>query len=267
MPTLKEIIPVIEGLAPPGLAADWDNSGLQVGDPGAEVKKVLVALDPVPAVIKEAAAMKAGLVVAHHPLFFGKVRGLDLSHGTGAVVKAAVDAGIALYSAHTSFDSAPSGVSDALARQLGLTKARPLQPAPGWPSGCGIGRVGGLPGRRNVRDVALKLKAALGLERVRLVGDPEKPVKRAALCGGSGADFIEAAHGAGADLYVTGDVKYHDALKALELGMAVLDIGHFASESPSVPHLARLLTAAFRKKGWKIKVEVSRAQSEPWSYL
>lgn len=267
MPKLKEIIKVIEGIAPPSLADDWDNSGLQVGDLDSVVKTVLVALDPVPGVMAEAAKLGAGLLVTHHPLFFRTVKCLELGRGTGAVVGAAVKDGIAVYSAHTSFDRAKEGVSDALAGTLGLRNKKPLVEVERGPAGCGYGRVGDLPRKLPAREAAERLKAKLGVERVRLVGDPKTMVGRVAVCGGSGADFMEDALSAGAGLYVTGDIKYHEALKALELGLTVIDVGHFASEQQAVPLMAGLLRRAFGKKGWKVKVEVSKEQVEPWSYL
>jgi len=266
MPKLSDVIEVIETLAPPRLADDWDNSGLQVGDAGAEVKSVLVALDPVPDVMAEAASLGAGLVVAHHPLFFGTVKSLELGRGTGAVVNAAIKNGIAIYSAHTSFDRAKTGVSDALADALMLKGTKPLTAVAGFP-GCGYGRVGKLPAKQSIGDIAKRLKTALGAGTVRLTGDPKKKVGTVAVCGGSGSSLMEDALSAGAELYVTGDIKYHDALKALELGLSVLDVGHFASELAAVPLMAGLLTKAFTKKGWKIKVDISKAQGEPWSYL
>ena len=183
------------------------------------------------------------------------------------MVRAAVTGGIAVYSAHTSLDSAPNGVSDVLAGLLGLRKTRPLQPAAGWPAGYGLGRVGDLPVRMKVREAAGRIKSALGLGTVRLTGDPERTVTRVAVCGGSGADLIDDALAAAAGLYVTGDVKYHDALKAVELGLAILDVGHFASEYIVVPRFAERLSAAFKKKGWTVKVHVSKVQGEPWSYI
>ncbi|MBI5696630.1 MAG: Nif3-like dinuclear metal center hexameric protein [Nitrospirae bacterium] len=267
MTTLAQIIAVIETLAPPALAAEWDNSGLQVGDPSAEVDRVMVALDPLPEIVSGAAGLGAGLLVSHHPLFFRPLRGLDLDKGVGATVGAAVKSGVAVYSAHTSLDRIPEGVSYALAKPLGLRKAGPLDQAAGWPAGYGYGRIGDLPGRLSVAGVAAKLKAAFGLKGVRLIGDPGVMADRVAVCGGSGADFIGEAASAGADIYITGDVKYHDALKALELGIAVLDIGHFGSEMPVVPHLAGMLKKAFGKKGWDVEILVSKGQAEPWSQL
>jgi dinuclear metal center YbgI/SA1388 family protein len=267
MPKLSDIIEVIEKLAPPALASDWDNTGLQVGYPGAEVKSVLVALDPLAEVVEEAGQLGCGLVVAHHPLFFRAVKRLDLSGGQGAVVGAAIRAGVAVYSAHTSLDRIPDGVSAALAAKLGLKKTSVLEQAGGWPMGHGFGVAGELPKKTSALELAKALKKALGLGHARLIGEPGRAVKRVALCGGSGSELIGAAMACGADAYVTGDVKYHDALGAIELGMAVIDIGHFGSELPVVEHLAGLLRKAFKKAGLRLDVKTSGVQSEPWTLV
>ena len=203
MPTLKEVIAVIEELAPPALAADWDNSGLQLGDPSADVTGVLVALDPSADVIAEAKNASCNLLVAHHPLFFRPVKSFDLSHGQGLILREAVKSGIAVYSAHTSLDRAPGGVNDALAAPLGLKDAKPLQKVQGWPEGYGFGVVGELPDAMTVRELAEKLKTLLGVASVKLVGDPDRLVRRLSLCGGSGSDLLGAAVSAGADAYIT----------------------------------------------------------------
>jgi len=267
MPSVSDIISVIEELAPASLAEGWDNTGLQVGDPGARVDRVLVALDPLAAVMDEARSIGAGMVITHHPLFFRELKRLDLSHGIGAVVNAAVRDGIAIYSAHTSLDRALPGISDALASAIGLLDPVPLEKAVGWPDGYGLGRVGRLEGSPAAADVARRLKGSLGLAGVNIIGDAGAVVSVAAVCGGSGAGYIGLAREAGADIYVTGDVKYHEALDAAKGGMVVLDIGHYGSELPGVELLAGLLGKSFMKKGWKVGVDTSRAQAEPWTRL
>jgi len=267
MPKLKEIIDLIERVAPPVLAEEWDNSGLQVGDPGASVGSVLIALDPVREVVDEARNIGAGLLITHHPFFFSPVRSLDLSKGQGALLNTAVREGIAIYSAHTSLDKAKPGVSDALAGILGLKNTGPIEQDLGWPSGFGLGRVGDLRKKTSIREIALKFKKALGSDRLRLAGGPERLVKRVAVCGGSGAGLIDAALAAGAEAYVTGDIKYHDALYASEAGLALLDAGHFYTERYCLDWFAKALKGLFNEAGFRIKVEVSGAQSGPWMDL
>jgi dinuclear metal center YbgI/SA1388 family protein len=267
MPRLSDIISAIEQLAPPALAEDWDNSGLQIGEPGSEIGKLLVALDPLPEVIDEAVRTGASLVVSHHPLFFGAVRSLDTSSGIGAAVKSAIRGGVAVYSAHTSLDSVSPGVSDALAAVLKLKDTRPVVQAAGQKTGSGLGRIGALPRPMKVSEVAAAFKETLGLTRVRLTGAPERSVRRVAVCGGSGSELIGDAVGLGAEVFVTGDVKYHAALMAAALGIAVLDVGHYESEKYALPAFAARLKQAIRMKGWKVAVELSTAQGAPWTTL
>jgi len=267
MPKLADIIDVIEEIAPPWFAAEWDNSGLQLGDPGAEVKSVLVALDPLPQVVAEAAKLGCGLVLAHHPLFFRPVRRLDTSFGQGEAVAGAVRAGIAVYSAHTSFDRAPFGVSDALARKIGIKRPSVLEQAEGWPKGFGFGKRGELSRSMTADEFSAHLKKSLDVSSVRLMGDPDRKVRKIAVCGGSGSDMAVAAACAGADCFVTGDIKYHEALDALDTGMAIIDVGHFGSELPGVTRLAELMKKEFAKRKMKADIRLSRVQAEPWMTL
>jgi dinuclear metal center YbgI/SA1388 family protein len=264
MAKLKDIIEIIERVAPPGLAEGWDNSGFQLGDMDAACSRVLVALDPLPEVFEEAQRVGAGLVVTHHPLFFGELKSLDFASGRGAVVRAAAKAGIALYSAHTSYDSANPGISDALGAALGVKGMRPLAPS-AQDSGTGLGRVGELPERTTVGELARLVKERLGVGSVRVIGEPGRVAGTAAFCGGSGSGSIDAAKASGADVYITGDIKYHDALKAIEMGLAVLDAGHYATEKIAVPALAKAVKDGLDARGLGVEVLVSSAQKEPWT--
>jgi len=267
MPTLKDILSCVEELAPPALAEDWDNSGLQVGGEDREISGVLVALDPLTSVVEEAVKSGCGLIVAHHPLFFRPLRTLDLGQAQGAVAGMAIREGVSIYSAHTSLDKVPYGVSEALARPLGMTRTAPIVQAEGWPRGFGLGKVGDLAEPMTAAELANRLKDAFGIDGVRLTGDPKRHVQKVALCGGSGADLIPMAKAAGADSYVTGDIKYHEALDESDGGMCVLDVGHYASELPVVKHFASLLRGAVEQKGWDVKVTPATPAGEPWKVV
>jgi len=267
MPGLKDILMCVEELAPPALAEGWDNSGLQVGGEDREISGVLVALDPLPCVVEEAVRSGCGLIVSHHPLFFRPLRVLDLGQAQGAVAGMAIREGISIYSAHTSLDKVPYGVSEALARPLGMTRTAPIVQAEGWPRGFGLGKVGELPEPMTALELAERLREAFGLKDARLTGDPDRRVSRVALCGGSGSDLIPDAKAAGADIYVTGDIKYHEALDESDGGMCVLDVGHYASELPVVKHFASLLKGAVEQKDWDVKVTPATPVGEPWTVV
>ena len=264
MPLISDMVAAVEALIPPSLGADWDNTGLQAGDPSAKAGAVMVALDATPEAVDEAAGAGAGLLVTHHPLFFRDIKSLDFSYGQGAAVMLASLCGVAIYSAHTSFDRVSPGVSDALAGAIGLRAIRPLEKMRGTP-GAGFGRIGNLPRKMKASDFAGLVKKALGADCVRIAGDPGKTVRRVAVCGGSGSDLIPLAAVSGADAFVTGDVKYHDALFARGMGLVLMDAGHYYTERCALPLLADTVAKAFKKKGIKAKVIISRTQGEPWA--
>jgi dinuclear metal center YbgI/SA1388 family protein len=266
MPKLKEVIQLIEEMFPPTLAAQWDNTGLQLGDPESEVNRVMIALDPLPEVLREAAGKKINLVVTHHPLFFDPIKSLDLSYGHGLAVAASIKDKIAIYAAHTSFDRACGGLNDFLAERLGLTGARPLEPMAGNPDE-GFGRIGSLKTPITAKALAERLKRALSLKEVRLTGEHVRKIKTVALCGGSGADLLGLAADSGADAYITGDVKYHQALKALERGLCLIDAGHQGTELPAMERLAERLREKVREKALTISVERSLSQVSPWKNI
>jgi dinuclear metal center YbgI/SA1388 family protein len=266
MPKLKEVIQRIEEMFPPTLAAQWDNTGLQLGDPESEVRKVMIALDPLPEVLREAAGKKINLVITHHPLFFDPIKSLDLSKGNGLAVAASIKNKIAIYAAHTSFDRASGGLNDFLAERLGLMGTRPLEPLAGNPDE-GFGRTGNLKTPVTAKTLAERVKKALSLEAVRLTGEPDRKIHAVALCGGSGADLLELAADSGADVFITGDVKYHQALKALERGICLIDAGHQGTELPAMERLAERLREKFREKALKISVENCTTQIAPWKNI
>lgn len=130
----------------------------------------------------------------------------------------------------------------------------------------GIGRIGDLKEPVTFETLALELKEKLGLDGIRLVGDRNQVVRRVGLCTGSGVDFLELAKNRGADVYLTGDIKYHEAQKAIELGICVIDVTHYASEVIVLPTLERLLTQASQEKGWNIEVVTSKVNGQTfWS--
>ncbi|WP_338826197.1 GTP cyclohydrolase 1 type 2 [Moorella thermoacetica] len=364
-----EIIAIMEALAPPELAAGWDNVGLMLGSPEAEVRRVLVCLDVTPSVADEAAARAVNLIISHHPLFFRPVKNLRFDEPVGELVRRLLQDNIMVYSAHTNLDSADLGVSYHLASRLELEDIRVLVPThrekyyklvtfvpedhekvvrealtragAGWignysdctfrvagtgtfmplagtrpytgeegklaevkeyrletiiPTGRlpevlrallkahpyeevaydvyplanegpaqGIGRTGVLPQAATLEEFALRVKEALGAGRVNLVGDRERKVKRVAVCGGAGSDVMAAARDAGAEVLVTGDLKYHEARTAQAMGLAVVDAGHFATERLIVPALVTYLQEQLQER--EVMVLASQQEQEPWYTL
>lgn len=236
----QDVMQAMERIAPRRLAEAWDNPGLLVGSPNDEVKKILVALDVREETIEQAIAAGCDMIVAHHPLIFRALKAVRTDDATGRKIAHLIRAGIAVFAAHTNLDSAAGGVNDVLAEKLGLSAIAPLADgaADGEP---GLGRIGSLGEPLSLEAFAALVKERLGLSTLRAVRAGEHEIRRVALCGGSGAEFIGRAVAKGADVYVTGDVKYHDGERAVGLGIHVLDAGHFATEQPIVAALAERL--------------------------
>ena len=332
--SLAQVSSLINKLAPKGLAADWDNVGLQVGSYKQEVEKILVALDVNEEVMSEAIENDVDLILSHHPFIFSDLSAIKFDTAVGVLIQKAVKNDIAIYSAHTNYDIAPEGLNDFLADKLGVKDTTPLQvtevqtlkklvvfvpedalekvreglgeagagyigdysytsfyqsgtgsfkplagsnpyqgekeelnqvteyrletiveeeiltkvidrlkevhpyeevaydiyPVENRGTEFGLGRIGYLETEVNLSDYIELLKSELNLDRVEFVGNLTAEISKVALCSGSGADFIKTASAQGADLYITGDVKYHEAQLAEELDLNLIDAGHYGTE-------------------------------------
>lgn len=258
----QTIITFVEEMAPKALALEGDNTGWQVGDPESEIGGVLLAMDVDDAVVDEALELEAGLIVAHHPLIYKPFRSLRLDQPAGALLARLVRAGINVYSAHTSLDAAEGGVNAVLAAKLGLADTRDLSEEYG-----GLGRIGRLPEPVPFAEFADQVKRALGAPAVKVGGDPARPVSKVALCGGSGGDLWPKAAFAGADVYVTGDLKYHAARDILAAGMSFIDPGHYPSERIILEPLRDHLRGRCRAAGADVRIEIARTHQDPFVVL
>jgi dinuclear metal center YbgI/SA1388 family protein len=264
--SLREVIAALDARYDPALAESWDAVGLVCGDPDEPVRRVLFAVDPTADVVDEVIETGADLLVTHHPLLLTPVHGVPADDPKGRLVHRLVRAGAALFVAHTNADRAPEhGVNDALAAVLGLRDAVPLEPAGNDPR-AGLGRVGELAESLSLRAFAARaaevLPATVG--GVRAAGDPERTVRRVAVCGGSGGSLLAAAAAAGADVLLTSDLKHHPASDAAEsAGPALCDVAHFATEWPWLPGAAEVL---HRDLSGRIDVAVSRRRTDPWTW-
>ncbi|PKW15086.1 dinuclear metal center YbgI/SA1388 family protein [Saccharopolyspora spinosa] len=267
---LKEVIGALEVAYPTDLAESWDAVGLVCGDPESVVQRVLFCVDPVEATVDEAVDFGAQLVVSHHPLLLRGVHGVPADDPKGRIVHRLIRSGIGLYCAHTNADSAVQGVSDALAEAIGLTVTGPLVPhAEG--ARTGLGRVGELsetePFHEFVRRVAHNLPTtAWG---VRGAGDPDRPIRTVAVCGGAGDSYLATAAAAGVDAYVTADLRHHPAGEHLARAAvpgaevpALVDVAHWASEWPWCQQAADTVAAALPDT---VEVLVSTRRTDPWT--
>jgi len=372
VPTLADIMTVLDGWFDPVWAESWDAVGLVCGDPAEPVERILLAVDAVPTTVAEALATRSQLLLAHHPLLLSGVHGVPADDPKGALVHRLVTAGAALFVAHTNADVADPGVSDALARRLGLSGLRPLQvldgepldklvvfvpraeaqrlidalaaagagaigdydrcawttegtgtfrPLPGaspaigevgrveqvpetrvemvvpssrraavlaalrtahpyeepafdllagapLPTSRGTGRIGELAEPMTLREFTAHAAARLPATvwGVRAAGDPDRTVRTVAVCGGSGGSLAERARRAGADVYLTADLKHHAAVEAVTErgggGIGLVDVAHWASEAPWLDEVADRLRGRF---GTTVEVRVSRRVTDPWT--
>ena len=249
----SELIRPIEEFAPVYEQEKWDNCGFSVGDPNMEVSKALVALDCTESVVDEAIETGADIIITHHPLIFGGVKKITPRNELGRIIYKAVRNNIAIYAAHTNMDKAAGGVSSVMADKLGLCCREILTPD-------GFGIAGSLEEELSVEEFVGKLKNAFGVDVVRCSAPFKEKISRVAVCGGSGKSFIADAMGKGAQVYVTGDITYHDFYA--EKGFMVMDIGHYFSEYSIVDVFANIVYKNFPN----FAVSISKRNNNPIYY-
>lgn len=261
MPSLRQVVAALERRYPPESAQPWDAVGLVCGDLDQRVGTILWAVDPATVVIDEAIAASADLVITHHPHFLAGVHSVAATSAKGRAIHRLIGSDIALYAAHTNADVATPGVSDALAAAIGLGHLEPLAPD-------GLGRIGALPEPMTLASFAEHVGSTLPAtgHGVRVAGDLEQTVRRVAVCGGSGDSLLSTATEAGADVYLTADLKHHRTLDHLEDGgCALVDVAHWASEWPWLPQAAELLAADLAGEGTTVDSVISTTPTDPWA--
>jgi dinuclear metal center YbgI/SA1388 family protein len=265
---LHEVVAAFERLYPPHTASSWDRVGLVSGDMDQPVSLVHFAVDPTLAVIDEARAAGADLLVTHHPLLLRGVHSVATTSAKGASVTSLIVNHIALYVAHTNADVASPGVCDALAGACALVDVELLQGA----DDLG-GRVGALPVpltlREFVQNLSLVLpKAAAG---IRVAGPADALVSRVAVVGGAGDDFFDAVRASGADVYVTADLRHHPALEAREEARGgtpyLVDAGHWATEWLWLQSARSELLRELAGRGTSLNTHICTLCTDPWDFV
>ena len=242
---IKDIIEFLEDKFPPSLAYDWDNVGLQIGDVNQEVRNIMVALDATTAVIDEAIANNVDFIITHHPFIFSGLKRIDFGLPIGKNIQKLVKNDIAIYSMHTNYDIAPSGMNDVLAEKIGLQNVQPFAMIDDV---HGLGRIGELASEVGLIEFSDKIKHYYLQEEVCEIKTvdcgSDVAIKKVAVIGGSGGKYIHEAKAVAADVLVTGDVTYHTAIDAVAMGLHLIDIGHFA-EVVIEEHVVGLLNCRF----------------------
>lgn len=363
----KDIIEIMNKLAPQYLALKSDNTGLMLGNEESAVNSILVSLDINDDVYKEAVERGCSLVINHHPFIFHPLSRIDLKSPKGKLIEKLIAGGINVFSAHTNLDIAGQGINEYLSKIIGLTDVEVLNMTyeekllklavyvpreyaekvrkaimdagagyTGNYSCCtfniqgkgtflpeegsspfigergrletvdevkietvikaadmenvkkkvleshpyeepaidiypisgnrkyGLGRIGLLKNPVTLKELCQKVKDLLKADYLNVVGDPERIVHKVALCSGSGADYIIDAVAAGCDVYLTGDIKYHDACDARDMGLALIDGSHFATENIYMGYLADYLKNELEKRNLAAEVYVSVKNKSPF---
>lgn len=264
-----QLIQEMETFAPNQYAEEWDNVGFLIGDPEKTIQKILVALDVTPEVVQEAIQYQVDIIITHHPFLFKPISSIREDDAQGKQILALIRNQIGVYAAHTNLDITFGGTNDVLASKLSLSPTEVLSPMvigdikdPN--KLIGMGRIAELCSPVSVRSYAEHVRQCLGLKHIRVVGDLEQSVCKIALCTGSGMGYLRDAYRQGVDLFITGDVKYHEAQQALDWGLAVIDAGHYGTEILIVPVLAELI-----RKWTQNQVEVieSKTHGDPFQIL
>ncbi len=226
---ISEITAKIEQFANPSLQEDFDNTGLQVGDPDQEATGVMISLDATEDVVDEAIEHNCNLIVTHHPLLFRGLKKITNSDMTGRIVMKAIKHGIVIYAAHTNLDKCRGGINYRMAEMLGLEQIEVLNPEKNDPEE-GLGCIGTLSQPTEETKILSKIKEIFRAKSIRHTALLGKKVSRIAVCGGSGSDYINRAKELKADLYITADITYHKFFEA-DNQIVIADIGHFECES------------------------------------
>ncbi|MAI69466.1 MAG: Nif3-like dinuclear metal center hexameric protein [Rhodopirellula sp.] len=272
MISLEAVCSSLASIAPLRLAEDWDNVGLLVGNRRASIAKVMTCLTVTPNVVSEAVEQQVGLIVAHHPLPFKPLARITSDSVAGEMLLRLIGAGVAVYSAHTAFDSAAEGINQRWSELLSLQSVETLVPTAGEATKRtdshgeslplsieGTGRWGRLAEPESLHSLVCRAASAVGATSPRLVGDPDRKVSKIGLACGSGGSFLSAARRRGCDVLITGEATFHACLEAEACGVGLGLLGHYWSERFAMEGLAQTLESAFPK----LSIWASNSEHDP----
>ncbi len=256
----EELMEALDKISPFHLQESWDNSGLQIDSDKEEIHKILVALEVTPEVLAEAKEMKVDVIVTHHPLIFSPLSKINLKKYEDRLVFDSIKNNIGIYACHTNFDKADKGNNYYLAKLLRLKDLEMFD-------GDGeIGIAGVLENKVDCNEIIelLMSKLNLGSKEIQLAGEwKEKNIKKIGICTGAGGDQMEVSKLKGCDIFITGDFKYHLAIKAKGIGLMVVDCGHYGTEKIFVPNMANQLSEIFNDK---VEIVKSKIDINPFIY-
>lgn len=237
----KDIITLLEELAPPSYACGWDNPGLICGRKEKDIKKILVALDATKNAVNKAVEEGADMILTHHPMVFSAIKQVNDGSFIGEKLLTMIEQGICCYAMHTNYDIA-GGMAEICGARIELRN-----PAPFEVTGeiddrlVGIGQVGTLPEKMTLAECADKVKKAFGLSNVLVFGNLERQVEYVAISPGSGRSMLKEADKKKVDVLITGDIGHHEGLDSLDMGFAVIEAGHYGLEQVFITHLCEYI--------------------------
>ena len=243
MTNVGRIVDCLQAWASPELAETWDNVGLLIGDGGASVERLMTCLTLTEDVADEALRENAQFIVTHHPVLFRPVQKLTSEDAQGRMLLALIAGKVAVFSPHTSYDSAVQGINQQLGQAIGLAGIEPMQPALNVAGGTG--RVGNLPAAQSLQAFMEGVKASLNVSSLQYVGDPGKLIRRVGIACGSGGEMLGLAIAQQCDVLLTGEARFHTLLEARARNVSLVLAGHYATERPGMEQLAAMLRQAF----------------------
>lgn len=271
MANTKNILELLNIIAPFEIAEDWDNSGLQAGNLNWEVKKIIIGLDVSMSLMTAAKQGNCDLVLTHHPLMLRPEKFIDFNKMPGSAIEIAAKHGISIVSLHTNLDKAKDGLNDCFAAKLGFstTKVFLMENLSSTPVDemIGMGRIGYLKSSSILKQLVHQVKEKLNLTHLRVTGDMDLPVTSVAICTGSGGSLLDEFLKSSADVYITGDMKYHEARRVEEYSKALIDVGHFSSERMAIDLLFDKLSRAIQKAGLNIQIIKFEKEKDPFTIV
>jgi len=264
-------VELLNTIAPFDIAEDWDNSGFQAGNLNWEVKKVMIGLDVSMALMTAAKESNCDLVLTHHPLMIRGEKSIDFNKMPGSAIEISARHKISIVSVHTNLDKANDGLNDYFATKIGIKKTKVflIESPSSMPMDemIGIGRIGYLKSKTSLKQVVHQVKEKLNLTHLRVTGDMDLPVTTIAICTGSGGSLVDVFLRSDADVYITGDIKYHEARRVEEYSKGLIDVGHFGSEHLAIDLLSDKLSQAIQTAGLNIQIKKFKKEKDPFTIV
>ena len=261
MVKLDKILDFLCDFAPMEFSESYDNVGLLVGDKNKGINKVLVTLDADEKVVDDAQKNGCELIISHHPLIFTPIKRITEDNSTSKSIIKLIKNDISLISMHTNFDSVNSGLCDLFLDKIAKTQDKTS--IEGDPEN-GLGRIAEICEEKSLFDILNTVKKEFKTDNLKYIGDLDKRIKKIAVCNGGGADFLYNAHELGADLYISGDFKYHHARFAYENGIALIDVPHYNAEIIFCEYLNELLNKEFSKE---LDILITDKNNDVWKSI